>query len=444
MKTIPHRKISLSKIKFDEDNPNKLTDEQRSALAKVVKEYGFAQDVWVNDNKDGTYTVIDGEHRVKLLQDNKESAVECRVFDIKQVDVKILRQVANKLRGRHDGKQDSAEFKYIFESGKLDDFADMLAQEKAVFEAAMRENYDMFNEDFEESDQIELTDDPMVKLGDVVELGEHRIMCGDCTVKENYDKLFGDKKASSINTDPPYAVNYGENKTRLSKRYQSYKTKKITTHQYENDTSDIKYDDLFEGIISNTPLEEYNTIYIWIAGAKLFEIVDGLRRLQKIGPPHILTWIKNNFSLSSLDYKPKTEFCIYTWLGKHKFYGERDIRKIRKPDSRHKHRTGGKSISEHPFKTDVYEYPKPRKNALHPTMKPIEMIRSQIEDGTRKGEIVFDAFLGSGTTLIAAERSQRVCYGMELDPRFVDVIIRRWASETKTKQVIINGKKVDC
>ena len=435
MKLVPKQKIPLSKIQFDESNPNKLTDEQQQALAKVIDKYGFAQDIWVNRNKDDTYSIIDGEHRVRYLQEQQAKTAECRVFDLDTTDIKMLRQVANKLRGRHDGKQDAAEFKHILEAGKLDEVADMLAQEKAVFETALKEAYDEFDQR-EDEPKIELSDDTAIKKGDLIELGQHKILCGDCTVPENYDKLFAGEKASSINTDPPYGVEYGDKMTRFHKRIANYKDTASKYHQYENDGSDMDFADTFEKILTLTPLTEYNMAYIWI-NSKMFEVVDGLRRAG-LNTFNLLVWVKNRPVLSRQDYAPKAEFCIYTWKGKHKFYGKRNVRKPKEINKRQLLNSGGRTPSEHQISTNVLEYDMPSKNDLHPTMKPVEMIRSQIEDSTKKGEIVFDAFLGSGTTVIAAEKSQRICYGMELDPRFVDVIISRW-TELTGKAAKING-----
>lgn len=113
-----------------------------------------------------------------------------------------------------------------------------------------------------------------------------------------------------------------------------------------------------------------------------------------------LVWVKNNHVLGRQDYNGKHEFCAYGWKGKHKFYGD--------------------------FSTTVLEFNKPLKNDLHPTMKPIELLSKLIQDGSKQDDIVYDAFLGSGSTLIACEQTKRICYGCEIEPKYIDVILRRY------------------
>lgn len=123
--------------------------------------------------------------------------------------------------------------------------------------------------------------------------------------------------------------------------------------------------------------------------------------------------MKNNHVLGRKDYNSKHEFCVYGWKNHHKFYGD--------------------------FSTTVLEFDKPLKNDLHPTMKPIELLVKLIKDGSQENEIVYDAFLGSGSTLIACEQSNRICYGLEISPQYVSVCIERWENFTNQKAELING-----
>ena len=124
-----------------------------------------------------------------------------------------------------------------------------------------------------------------------------------------------------------------------------------------------------------------------------------------------LVWVKNNHVLGRKDYNAKHEFCVYGWKNHHKFYGD--------------------------FSTTVLEFDKPLKNDLHPTMKPIELLAKLIKDGSQKDEIVYDAFLGSGSTLIAGEQTNRVCYGCEISPQYCDVIIKRWEKFTGQQAILL-------
>lgn len=123
--------ILLSKIKFDEKNPNNMSEIHQKALDNTITKYGFAVEPWVNEEKDGTYLVIDGEHRIRFLMENGEKEVQAKVFKVSYTDVQMLRQVANKLRGEHDRKKDAAEYKSIFDAGFLDEFS-LLSGESTV------------------------------------------------------------------------------------------------------------------------------------------------------------------------------------------------------------------------------------------------------------------------------------------------------------------------
>ena len=142
IRMVPAQDIEVSKIKFDERNPNVMSEQQVEALGKVIDDFGYANDIWVNSNKDGTYTIIDGEHRLRLLQKKNVSTVTAKVFSLSYPQVQILRQVANKLRGEHDTKKDLAEFKDIAKSGLLADFAAYLAEPVEMFENMVAEDYD--------------------------------------------------------------------------------------------------------------------------------------------------------------------------------------------------------------------------------------------------------------------------------------------------------------
>ena len=141
---VPSRTIPLAKIATDPHNPNHMTARQMQALEKTVDRYGFAQEPWLRANADGTYTVIDGEHRVELLRRKKAKAARCRVFEgMEDADVRILRQVANKLHGAHDVQKDADEFRRIFEAGRLEDLSDVLARDTEQFEAVLEKRFDL-------------------------------------------------------------------------------------------------------------------------------------------------------------------------------------------------------------------------------------------------------------------------------------------------------------
>ena len=252
----------------------------------------------------------------------------------------------------------------------------------------------------------EIPEEPVTKEGDIYELGDHKIFCGDCRIVENVNKLMLDKKANMVLTDPPYGVNYNKKNEYLNKRFGG---NRITNYMEADDTTDFK--SFSFDFIKNFKLTEYNTIYIWINGKNAYELCDSMRK-NNIYIASQLIWLKNNHVLTRQDYVSKYEMCFYGWKDKHKFYGG--------------------------FSTDVLEFDKPLKNKLHPTMKPIKMMEKLIRDGSVGKNIVYDGFLGSGSTLIACEKQDRVCYGFELNPIYCDVIIKRWENFTGKKAKLIN------
>ena len=247
-----------------------------------------------------------------------------------------------------------------------------------------------------------LPDNAKAKLGQVYQLGKHRILCGDNQTPGNYQILLQQVKVAQLNTDPPYGVMYGEKNAYLNALDGGKRIEK----QYENDELDFDYNKMFKIIFENIPWADYNTIYIWSGGQKLIELRQTMDEC-KIKFSQYLIWLKNNHVLTRQDYSSKNEFCLYGWKGRHKFYSG--------------------------FRTNILEYDKPMANKLHPTQKPPELIAQTILDGSTKDDVVLDLFLGSGTTLIAAEQAGRACYGMEIDPAYIDVIIKRWENFTGGK-----------
>jgi len=265
--------------------------------------------------------------------------------------------------------------------------------------------------EYEEVPEKEIEDVPennVTKLGDVYELNEHRLVCGDCTSKEVLDVLFGDRKVNLVVTDPPYGINYSEKNKMLNKlQYKNGMSKKCGTRierEMKNDAID-DYRKFFAGFMSIIPFAEVNSFYAFITSQNLHNL-----RLAfddaKMYFSSILIWLKNQGVISWIDYMYKTEFIMYGWKGKHKFYGKHN-------------------------EVNIFEFDKPNKSKLHPTMKPVELIKRLINNSSKAGDIVYDAFLGSGTTLIAAQELGRTCYGAELDEHYCDVIVLRWVNYMK-------------
>ncbi len=414
IKTVPSETIPIKKIVFDDRNPNKMSTAQMGALDKIVEKYGFAVDPWVNRQKDGTFMVIDGEHRVRLLIQKGATEVQAKVFKVSYREVRKLRQYANKLRGIHDKKADALEFRDIYEAGDLEEFADFLATPIEDFERALAKEFDM---DFEVKEDEEIPEPPAKpksKPGEIYALGRHRLLCGDCTDPANASALLGRHKIAVIFTDPPYGVGYEQGK------YSGVtSTKKPTFKPIQNDnlTGEDMTNFIDTVFIAIAPNLDNTPVYCCAPTlAESFSIFNGLRRHLHIQCQII--WAKAQLILGRGDYHWMHEVIWYGYTGNPHFWcGDRS-------------------------QTTVWQFPvDPHQSYQHPTQKPVSLALKAIKNSSRDKEIVYDAFAGSGSTLIAAEQSGRTFYGMELEPAYIDVAIQRWENFTKKKAKLLKTLK---
>lgn len=239
----------------------------------------------------------------------------------------------------------------------------------------------------------------MIKHGDIFKLGNHKIACGDATDQILVDILLSGIHISLIATDPPYGVAYAE-------------TKKGQEHHKPIIGDGLQSDEAYASFTTSwmstiVPyLARKNSAYVFNSDKMVFALRQGMLQAGfKVG--QLLIWIKSAPVLGRLDYHPQHELILYGWSGVHA---------IRKRNDR-----------------SVLFESKQHKNGPHPTMKPTPLLRRLILNSSNVGEIVYDPFLGSGTTLLAAEQTERVCYGIELDPEYVQLIIDRWEKLTGNK-----------
>ena len=243
---------------------------------------------------------------------------------------------------------------------------------------------------------------------DIFKIGDHIVGCGDSTDKEFVSKVIGKNKIRAILCDPPYGVAYVENKKGFAEL--GFKDeKKIVGDQlqsnYEYETFTKKY------LGSVIPyLEEYNTCYIFNSDLMFTSLRLGMKQ-SGFNYSQMLIWIKNQPVMSRKDYLSQYELIAYGWFGKHK--------------------------TERSKSKNVIYYPKPNKSKLHPTQKPIGLLRRIIPDSTKIGDIVYDPFLGSGSTAIACDHLGRKCIGIELDEDYVQIIITRLEKLTGKKAIKI-------
>lgn len=289
------------------------------------------------------------------------------------------------------------------------------------------------NEALEDNFEEVLPEEPVACFGEVYQLGQHRLMCGDSTDIEDIKVLMGPETADLLLTDPPYNVDYeGGTKDAL----------KIMNDSMEDSSFRAFLTDAFSNV--NKVLKPGAAFYIWHADSEGLNFRCAARNAGwKIR--QCLVWVKNSIVLGRQDYQWKHEPCLYGWKeGSHYFTEDRtqstvyddkiDLKKLKKNEMLE---LLEKIFSDSTPTTVLYE-DKPLVNDVHPTMKPIRLMAQLIKNSTKPKQIVLDVFGGSGSTMIACEQLGRSCYMMELDPKYVDVIIERWEQFTGEKAVKLN------
>jgi DNA modification methylase len=234
-----------------------------------------------------------------------------------------------------------------------------------------------------------------IKHGDMFILGNHLLLCGDSRDKELVAKLIGAQKIKAVISDPPYGVAVTESKENFQPLA---KNKIIQNDHLQSDEEYHKFTrDWIEAITPH--LERKNAFYIFNSDKMVFALREGMIDAG-LKFAQLLIWVKTHAVIGRLDYAPQHELIAYGWFGTHEFLKGKD--------------------------KSVLLCPKPNKSNMHPTTKPLDLIRRLILNSTRIGDVVFDGFLGSGTALLACEQTKRICIGVEFDPEYCQTIIDRF------------------
>ena len=245
-----------------------------------------------------------------------------------------------------------------------------------------------------DEDQVpEVTEKPVSRTGDVWLLGEHTVLCGDATKAEDYKLLLGDELVDMTFTDPPYGVNYANTaKDKL----------RGTNRPILNDNLGKEFGPFLEAACRNILAVTKGAVYIAMSSSELDTLQLAFRTAGGKWSTFVI-WAKNTFTMGRADYQRQYEPILYGWKdgADHYWCGARD-------------------------QGDVWQIKKPHKNDLHPTMKPVELVERAVRNSSKTRDLVLDPFGGSGTTVIACEKSGRRARVMELDPKYVDVIVKRW------------------
>ena len=372
-------------------------------IANSIKQFGWQQPIVV----DSENVVIIGHGRLLAAKQLMLDTVPVvRATDLTEDQVNALRLA--------DNKTNESEWDF----GKLEEELAQLAIDgidMGQFGFEVGEDFVDHSQDIGEDEAPEVQEEAVSKLGQIYQLGRHRLMCGDSTDAEAVSKLMDGAKADMLFTDPPYGVDYAGKNAFLNAIAPGNRIQTdIIGDALEN--AEKEKDELWIPALTNARNNSEDKCSYYIASPQGGELMMMMMAIRDSGwqLKHTIIWNKNNHVLGRCDYNYKHEPILYGWNKQHTFYGK----------------------GEH--KTSVWDIPKPQKSDLHPTMKPIALIVECLENSTQHGDEVLDVFGGSGSTLIACEQTGRNCYMMELDPHYVDVIIKRWENFTGEKAVLIH------
>lgn len=360
-------------------------DAEYEKLKRSIEQFGYVEPVIWNKT---TGRVVGGHQRLKVLMDMGMTEVDCVVVEMDEDKEKALNIALNKISGDWDKDKlalliadlQGADFDVSltgFEPAEIDDlFKDTLK------DGVKDDNFDV---------GAEMEKPTMTNPGDIWLLGRHRLICGDSTKAETFAALMGSTKANLVITDPPYNVNY------------------------EGSAGKIKNDNMADDAFYNFLLDAYTQMHSVMADdASIYVFhadTEGLNFRRAFADAGFYLsgcciWKKQSLVLGRSPYQWQHEPCLYGWKknGKHQWY------------------TGRKE-------TTIWEFDKPKKNDDHPTMKPISLLAYPIMNSSMSNSVVLDPFGGSGSTLIACEQTERICYTVELDEKFCDVIVKRYIEQ---------------
>lgn len=398
--------IPIDELVPYENNAKKHTREQINAVEASIKEFGFRAPCIVWRNDDGRPEVVAGHARItaaKNLGMEKVPCVSCD--DLTDAQRRALTLADNQTTMMTGWDEDLLAYELDTLSADFDmtdfGFTDEMVGMADVIEA--------------KEDEVPDVIECKAKRGEIWQLGSHRVMCGDATCAEDVQKLAGGGFSELLLTDPPYNVALGQHMIPSEAKQLHRRTDGlvIDNDSWESDEGFIEFlKSAFDNALK--VMSPGSAFYIWHADTQRANFLEACKR-SGMEVRECLVWAKNTFTLGRQDYQWQHEPCLYGWKdgASHRWYSDRK-------------------------QSTVLEFDKPTANADHPTMKPVALMAYLIQNSTRKGETVLDVFGGSGSTLIACEKTGRKCLTMELDPHYCDVIIARWEQETGEEAVLLS------
>ncbi len=382
--------IDPKKLKPAEYNPRKISPEMLAKMRIGLQEYGLQQPIVINKDN----TIIGGHQRVAAAIEEDHKTVPCVRVDIEKDKEKAFNVFMNKVTGDWE-LEGLAEMFESMDFTKIDD----------VLTGYDRNEIDEIISQYKEPEEGNTDPDDTpedvetrTKTGDIWELGDHVLMCGDCTSEKDVDTLLGSTQCEMMFTDPPYGVDYKGGHFNPNRK------------SIENDTTTEIYNDF----LRNTSPYIIGPCYMWFAGSKGLDVYKSVHA-NNFEIHALIVWHKINATYAAMNaqYKQRHEPCLYF-----------------KPKGSTLRWCGASTEST------LWEIKRDSQNTLHPTQKPVALAEKAI--GNHNAKTVADFFCGSGSTIIAAERLGRKCYAMEIEPHYCDVAIQRWENYTGREAVLLD------
>jgi len=369
----------IKDLKPAEYNPRQSTQKQETKLKESLEKFGVVEPIIVNENEDRKNFIVGGHFRVRELKKLGYKEVDCVLVNLSIQDEKELNIRLNANTGEWD-------FNILANNFELEEINDWgLEVPDMNIEV---EELQAKEDDFDGEPPAE----PITVLGDLYEIGDHKLLCGDSTCSDTVAKLMNGEKADMVFTDPPYNVAFNG---------RSGKFEVIEN----DDLPENEFEDLIDGFVAILEILKPNNYYVW-CNWKFYGILQ-----KKLDFKACIVWAKNVFGLGR-GYRHQHEFCLFNGKLDEGINNESDLWEVKK-DSKYQ----------------------------HPTQKPIELASRALKNH-KQDKLIVDLFSGSGSTMVASHQLKRKCYGMELDPKYCDVIIRRMIKLDPSLKITRNGE--DC
>lgn len=383
------QEFGIDEIKPYEKNPRKNEDSVKF-VANSIKEFGFNVPIVI----DADNVIVAGHTRWKAAKQLGLEKVPCiKKDDLTPAQIKAFRLADNKVGefSQWDMELLGDELKDLGDVFDMGDFG--------FFDPIEDDAPTGDDDDFDPDEEAEKIEDPVTQPGDIWLIGRHRLMCGDSTDVDAVERMMGGVKARMVFTDPPWNVDYGKNINKGNA--QGYKVRSILNDSMSTE----QFHDFMNGIFASMKIasEPGCPTYVVMSAQEWGNLMLSLKDNGYHWSSTII-WAKDTLVLSRKDYHTQYEPIWYGWEGSAGRLKEVEDRK----------------------QSDLWQIPRPKRSDLHPTTKPVELVERAIRNSSNDGDVVLDLFGGSGTTIIACDQSGRLGRSMELDPKYCDVIVKRY------------------